>query len=138
MLALFFALVVSLTEEEQDELILTPAHLSDFVTARQLRNLTVSGKKDLGKIYGQYFRKPMFELLQSTQPTLLQIRQMYFQGFDGMIVKGVARGTAKFADVYIYDCTFNEGNQHAIHIHGPSKREGFDDEIGAEQKSVAD
>jgi hypothetical protein len=128
--ALFIA-ALSLTEEEQDDLILKPAHLSDFITARQVRNLTVSGQKELAPIYGRYFRKPLIELLQSTQPHALQLRSMYFQSFDGMVIKGEARGMARFANIVVYDCTFNEGNQHAIHILGPTKREDFaDDRVG--------
>ena len=137
MLFLFAAAVFSLTEEEQDQLILTPAHLSDFITARQVRNLTVSGKKDIAPIYGKYFRKPLIQLLQSLQPTTLQLRSMYFQSFDGMIIKGEARGLAKFADILVYDCTFNEGNQHAIHIHGPARREAFEDDNGEDKSNVA-
>jgi hypothetical protein len=132
---LFAALLIpisSLTEEEQDEIILKPANLSDFITARQVRNLTVSGKKELAPIYGRYFRKPLIELLQSTQPHALQIRSMYFQSFDGMVIKGEARGMARFADIVVYDCTFNEGNQHAIHIIGPSQKEGFADDNGGD------
>jgi hypothetical protein len=127
-LALLAASGYCLTEDEQDELILTPSHLSDFITARQVRNLTVSGKKELAPVYGRYFRKPLVELLQSQQPTVLQLRSMYFQSFDGMVIKGEARGIAKFADIVVYDCTFNEANQQAIHIMGPTANEGWQDE----------
>jgi hypothetical protein len=127
----------SLTEEEQDELILKPDHLSDFIAARQVRNLTVSGKKEIAPIYGRYFRKPLIQLLQSTQPHLLHLRSMYFQSFDGIVVKGEARGMARFADLIVYDCTFNEANQHAIHIMGPTQKEGFADQVG-DDRNVAE
>jgi hypothetical protein len=120
----------SLTEEEQDELILTPTHLSDFIAARQVRNLTVSGKKELAPIYGRYFRKPLVELVQSTLPHALHLRSMYFQSFDGLILKGEARGMTRFADILLYDCTFNEGNSAAIHIIGPSQTENLADDVG--------
>ena len=100
---------------------LNPAILSDFITAHQIRNLTMSGKKELAPINGRFFTKPLVTLLQSLQPTVLQFRSMMFQSFDGMVIKGEARGFARFADVMIYDCNFNEGNQHAIHIEGPSQ-----------------
>jgi hypothetical protein len=127
-LVLLASLSYCLSEEEQDELILTPAHLSDFITARQVRNLTVSGKKELAPINGRYWKKPLVELLQSQSPTVLQLRSMYFQSFDGMVIKGEARGIAKFADIVVYDCTFNEANQQAIHIMGPTSQEGWKDE----------
>jgi hypothetical protein len=127
----------SLTEEEQDELILRPDHLSDFIAARQVRNLTVSGKKEIAPIYGKYFRKPLIQLLQSTQPHLLQLRSMYFQSFDGIVVRGDARGMARFADLVVYDCTFNEGNAQAIRISGPAQKEGFTDGMNADH-NVAD
>jgi hypothetical protein len=63
---------------------------------------------------------------------------MYFQSFDGMVVKGEARGMAKFADLFIVDCTFNEGNQHAIHILGPSPKEGFADELSGEKNPAGE
>jgi hypothetical protein len=129
---------MSLTEEEQDELILTPPHLSDFVAARQVRNLTLSGKKELAPIYGRYFRKPLIQLLQSTQPHVLQLRSMYFQSFDGMVIKGEARGMAKFADIIVYDCSFVEGNQHAIHILGPSQNQRYAEDLGGERSSDTD
>lgn len=109
---------------------LAPAILSDFITARQVRNLTMSGKKELAPINGRFFTKPLVTLLQSLQPTVLQFRSMMFQSFDGMIIKGEARGFAKFADIMIYDCNFEGGNQHAIHIEGPSEDVDSLDELG--------
>jgi hypothetical protein len=126
----------SLSAEEQDELILTPSHLSDFITARQVRNLTVSGKKELAPVYGRYFRKPLIELLESQKPQVLQLRSMYFQSFDGMVIKGEARGIAKFADIVVYDCTFNEANQQAIHLIGPTSNEGWKE--SQENQAVGD
>jgi hypothetical protein len=119
-LSIFLAASFSLTEEEQDELILTPPHLSDFIGARQVRNLTVSGKKELAPIYGRYFRKPLIQLLQSTQPHILHLRSMYFQSFDGIVIKGKARGIMPFADIIVSDCTFTGSNAPALDITGPS------------------
>jgi hypothetical protein len=138
LLALLLSSSASFSEEEQDELILTPPHLSDFVAARQVRNLTLSGKKELAPIYGRYFRKPLIQLLQSTQPHVLQLRSMYFQSFDGMVIKGEARGMAKFADIIVYDCSFVEGNQHAIHILGPSQNQRYAEDLGGERSSDTD
>ncbi|OHT00628.1 hypothetical protein TRFO_32651 [Tritrichomonas foetus] len=72
-------------------------------------------------ISSQYFTKPMFNLLQSLQPTFLTLRTLTFTNFDGMLVNGDARGLAKFADVFIYDCNFKDGNTNMISINGPSK-----------------
>jgi hypothetical protein len=88
------ALSSALTQEEEDELSVRPPHPYDFITARQVRNLTVSGDKELAPIYGRYFRKPLVELLQSTQPRALQLRSMYFRSFDGLIIKEEARDGA--------------------------------------------
>ncbi|OHT01304.1 hypothetical protein TRFO_31889 [Tritrichomonas foetus] len=90
----------------------------------------MSGKKELAPINGRFFRKPLVNLLQSLQPTVLQFRSMMFQSFDGMVIKGEARGFAKFADILIYDCNFHGGNQHAIHIQGPSSDAEAIDDIG--------
>ncbi|KAK8860483.1 hypothetical protein M9Y10_012148 [Tritrichomonas musculus] len=122
LLCLFIPYCFSADEVVNDgEIPLNPAILSDFITAHQIRNLTMSGKKELAPINGRFFTKPLVTLLQSLQPTVLQFRSMMFQSFDGMVIKGEARGFARFADVMIYDCNFNEGNQHAIHIEGPSQ-----------------
>ena len=89
----------------------------------------MSGKKELAPINGRFFRKPLVNLMQSLQPTTLQFRSMMFQSFDGMVIKGQARGFAKFADILVYDCNFQGGNQHAIHIEGPSGDQDVIEEI---------
>ena len=119
MLLLIFSSVHCFSEEEQNELIFQPAFLSDFITARQFRNLTVSGKKEFAPINGRFFRKPLVNLMQSLQPTMLQLHTLHFQSFDGMILKGEAHGLANFPNILIHNCNFVGGNQHAIHIRGP-------------------
>lgn len=105
-------------------MIFEPAYLSDFINSRQLRNLTVSGKKELKPIIGQYFFKPLVELTQSLNPTILQLHNMYFKSFDGIVINGEARGIARFADLIVYGSTFIDGNSNAIKIHGPEAPEG--------------
>jgi len=107
--------------------ILKPATLSDFITARQSRNISLNGKKELEPIYGRYFRKPLVNLLQSVNPSVLNFRRLFFTNFDGIILKGESNCLAKFPDIMIFDCTFSEANQHPIHINGPSQKdEEFD------------
>ena len=110
-----------------DTEILKPSILSDFITARQSRNISLNGKKEIEPIYGKFFRKPLVNLLQSIQPSVLNFRRLFFTNFDGIILKGEANCLAKFPDIMIYDCTFTEANQHPIHINGPAQREDFFD-----------
>ena len=107
-------------EEDEDKSLLDPPILSDFITARQSRNLTVKGQKELEPIVGRYFRKPLVNLLQGVQPSILNFRRLFFTNFDGIILKGESNCLAKFPDIVIVDCTFKYANQHPIQINGPS------------------
>lgn len=116
---LFFAFALfSLSKKERVEAaeLMSPEILSDIITARQSRNLTLRGHKDLTKISGQYFRKPLVNLLQGSNPSVLNFRKLLFSNFDGMVVKGESNCIAKFPDISIKDCTFTNSNQHPIHI----------------------
>lgn len=117
----FFLAKLSLCadDDEQDDPFVKPAVISDFINARQMRNVTFSGRKGLAPIICQYFTKPIVDLLQSLQPAVLELRAMHFKSFDGIIVKGQARGIALFPDLTINECNFDEGNIHAIQINGP-------------------
>ncbi|EAY07459.1 hypothetical protein TVAG_499450 [Trichomonas vaginalis G3] len=137
MFVLFFLFTKNIRSEEQsnetevnydnDKSLFQPPVLSDFITARQSRNLTVKGQKELEPIVGRYFRKPLVNLLQGVQPSVLNFRRLYFTNFDGMILKGESNCLAKFPDIMIVDCTFKAANQHPIHINGPAyKDEAFD------------
>ncbi|KAK8894750.1 hypothetical protein M9Y10_023187 [Tritrichomonas musculus] len=119
--ALFVSTIYSITESdpEIDTVFFKAPILSDFVNSRQLRNLTISGQNELTPIFGQYFTKTMFNLLPSLNPTYLTFRSMYFTKFDGMLINGESKGLAKFADLYIYDCNFIEGNSNIMNIQGP-------------------
>lgn len=108
---------------ENDKSLLDPPVLSDFITARQSRNLTIKGQKEVEPIVGRYFRKPLVNLLQGVQPSILNLRRLFFTNFDGMILKGESNCLAKFPDIMIVDCTFKAANQHPIHINGPSYKD---------------
>lgn len=117
-------------EELQDsENLMKPSILSDFLTARQSRNITMHGKKENGIINGQFFRKPLVNLLQSAQPCVINLRQMYFESFDGIILKGEGVGLARFPDIVLRECSFNKHNQHPIHVHGSSTSDAFDEAL---------
>lgn len=116
-------------DEEKDQMI-QPAVLSDFITSRQTRNITMSGKKELTPIIGQYFRKPLVELVQSIQPTVLSFRSMYFKSFDGILIKGEARGFARFASISMYNCDYHDANAQAIYLSGSSSPGEYDDADG--------
>ena len=121
-LALFFAVnAFSLNQEEMDNAMLTPAFLSDFVNARQIRNLTISAQNEMASINGQYFIKPVFDLLSTLQPTYLVLNQLSFHSFDGKIINGESHGLAKFADLHVYDCEFKNGFSTVATIKGPEK-----------------
>ena len=107
-------------EEDEDDSLYNPPLLSDFITARQSRNLTVNGKNALKPIVGRYFRKPLVNLLQGVQPSLINFRKLFFTNFDGIILKGESNCLAKFPDIMIVDCTFKAANQHPIQINGPA------------------
>ena len=124
MILLIFSSAYCFSEAEQVELVANPAFLSDFITARQFRNLTVSGKKEIAPIDGRFFRKPLINLMQSLQPNTLELHSLCFNRFDGMVLKGEARGMAKFPSVLIQDCKFVGGNTDAIYIRGPEVFEG--------------
>lgn len=107
-------------EEDEDNSLYNPPLLSDFITARQSRNLTVSGKNAVKPIVGRYFRKPLVNLLQGVQPSMINFRKLFFTNFDGIILKGESNCLAKFPDIMIVDCTFKAANQHPIQINGPA------------------
>ena len=111
--------VFSLTQEEMDTAILSPAFLSDFVNARQIRNLTLTSQNQMVSVNGQYFIKPVFDLLSTLQPTYLSINQIRFHSFDGKIINGESHGLAKFADVYISECEFLNGFSSVATVKGP-------------------
>lgn len=127
-LALLFTFAFSLTQEETDQAILTPAFLSDFVNARQIRNLTITSQNEMAYINGQYFVKPVFDLLSSLQPTYLVLNQLSFHSFDGKIFNGEAHGLAKFADLLVYDCEFKNGFSSVATIKGPDAESIKDDD----------
>ena len=107
-------------DEDEDNSLYNPPLLSDFITARQSRNLTVNGKNALKPIVGRYFRKPLVNLLQGVQPSMINFRKLFFTNFDGIILKGESNCLAKFPDIMIVDCTFKAANQHPIQINGPA------------------
>ena len=121
LIVLFATSAFSITEDdpEIDTVFFKAPVLSDFVNSRQLRNLTISGQNEITPIFGQYFTKTMFNLLPSLSPTFLTFRSMYFTKFDGMLFNGESKGLAKFADLYIYDCNFVDGNSNIMSIQGP-------------------
>ena len=116
-------------EDEIGKKLMQPPILSDFLTARQSRNITMHGKKEKGIINGQYFRKPLVNLLQGTHPCVINLRQMYFTSFDGIILKGEGIGFSRFPDIVINDCSFVKHNQHPIHVHGPSANDAFEHDL---------
>ena len=118
--ALFITATIALTQDEMDQAILTPAFLSDFVNARQIRNLTITAQNQMASINGRYFTKPVFDLLSSLQPTYLVLNQLSFHSFDGKIINGESHGLAKFADVLVYECEFKNGFSSVATIKGPS------------------
>ena len=67
-------------------------------------------------ISGRYFTKPLFELLQTLQPTYFEVRSLFFKNLDGMLIYGHGRGLAKFADVSMMDCEISEGNANVVTI----------------------
>lgn len=127
MLSIFFATLANChLEEEQEEdesRLYSPPVLSDFLTARQQRNITLTGKKELEPINGRYFRKPLVNLIQSGAPSYISFRRLFFDSFDGIILKGESNCLAKFPDIVITDSTFSKSNQHPIHINGPRENE---------------
>ena len=123
MFSFLFALLPAsfgLSQQEIDKLALTPSYLSDFVNARQLRNLTIAGANDLSTVSSMYFTKTMFNLIPTLNPTYFELRSLIFNKFDGMIINGKSHGLSKVADVFIYNCQFNEGSAGVIDIQGPS------------------
>lgn len=124
---LLFASSFSLTQDEMDQVILKPAFLSDFVNARQIRNLTITSQNEMASINGRYFVKPVFDLLSSIQPTYLVLNQLSFHSFDGKIINGESHGLAKFADVLIYECEFKNGFSSVATVKGPNVDSSHDD-----------
>lgn len=112
----------SLSQEEMDNAILTPPFLSDFVNARQIRNLTITSTTDTkAAISGLFYTKPFFTLSPSLQPTYLVLTQLEFHSFDGKIISGESNGIARLADIRIYDCVFRDGFSSVMSVKGPKK-----------------
>lgn len=123
-LVLFFIpSVYSITEDDPniDKIFFQPQILSDFVNAKQLRNLTISGQNEITPVNGAYFTKIMFDLMPSLNPTMLTFQSMFFTNFDGLLFNGESKSLAKFADLFIYDCSFTHGRAQIMTIHGPPK-----------------
>lgn len=113
---------------EEDKSLLETQVLSDFITARLSRNLTVKGQHELEPIVGKYLRKPLVNLLQGISPSNLNLRRLYFTNFDNIILKGESNCLARFPDITISDCTFKGFRMHPIHINGPSGMQEFEDQ----------
>lgn len=116
MLALLLSCGTAATKEE----LIHPAVLSDFISSRQSRNISLTGQNDLRPLIGQYYRRPLVNLLQAYNPTVLNFRNIFFRNFDGIVLKGEPRALARYPDINIKDCHFYNANVHPIHIDSPN------------------
>ena len=121
LLLFFIPRIYSVTQDdpEIDTLFLEPQIISDFVNSKQLRNLTITGDNELTPINGRYFTKIMFDLWPTLSPTFLSFQSVAFVNFDGLLFNGESKGMAKFADLFLYDCSFTDGSTSIMNIRGP-------------------